>query len=620
MWAYYWKKERAQYDSLLFTGLDFTEGGAFRNTTQASPEYGTKDINIYAVCSSFPYMAYYNTFLVDGKPFCWMHGKNPYATDYLTYTMWESGLAETTVLRWTQNLTEEDAAWCRKYGWQEQKSFTAYRGMDNKALADWFRDNWSTVLEPGDILVTFRPRGHVSTYIGAGMVLESKGKKWADGHEAVEPEGCFDLYSIEDYYINGSAFESSGQRYRIDRVEQMSADGMPVYSLERFLIMRPMNLLLDKAGNVRPEVTIRPEALCRMQYPGLEIDRTMDGAPFGTVEMGGELRCCVTLTNHSNDPFQGIFEDSGQTPVSFPRWYASYFHTPDHAGVTFHDLTVTERVPPGTVYMPGSAVPEAELKDDFLRWSVTLAPGESRQLQYSLRVTAPRGSRIISDSGFVGEIPSNRLETVVGGKKIGSVMLAGTPQGTGLRFAENVWHVMFGVQLDLPEVQTLFDAFFTPATADNSHPNAQSAGLFIPRAQVPARYARLDDMRVRKYLGGRMIHTPHLAQARINEFRTTYLEPGDILLKGMLQNGCVVRAEAPVYLGGGCFACEQDGSAKLCTDERVMWDSFGYDFFITLRPTQAYDDVSSELANHESFDCSQIITVAENNIKKENQQ
>ncbi len=83
---------------------------------------------------------------------------------------------------------------------------------------------------------------------------------------------------------------------------------------------------------------------------------------------------------------------------------------------------------------------------------------------------------------------------------------------------------------------------------------------------------------------------------RMYEFRTSYLEPGDILLKGMLEEGRVVRAHAPVYLGGGRFACEADGGMQISTDERVIWDAFGYDFFITLRLSQAYDDVNTEIA------------------------
>ena len=600
MWAYYWKKEKAQYDSLLFTSLDYPDGGAFRNTTLAAPEDGTKDSCIYAVCSSYPYMAYYNTFLVDGKPFCWMHGEKPYATDYLTYTMWESGLAGTTVLRWAQRLEDEDLPRCRANGWERQESYTRFRGMDNAALAAWFRDNWRRVLEPGDLLVPFVPRGHVATYMGAGMVLEAKGKKWADGQEAYEPDGCFDLYDIEDYFINGSAFASSGQRYRLDRVKQRGTDGSPVYALERFLIMRPLNLLLDESGNVRPGVGISPAARCRMQYPGLEIDRTVDITPFGTAETGGELRLCVTLTNHSNDPYQGIYEDRGQTPVSFPKWRTSCARMPGYDGLTYRSLPVTEQIPAGAAYVPGSASPGAEISGQTLAWRVTLAPGERRSMQYALRVTAPRGGRIECGGGFVGQIPSNCPVIAVGGKKLPPARteaLPGLPAGPELHFAESVLRAAFGLRLELPEAQELFDAFFTPATLQNSHPDAAAAGLFVPRAQASAQCADAAAMRVHRYLGGRMIHTPHLAHERIYEFRTEYLEPGDILVKGMLKDGRVLQAAAPVYLGGGQFACRKDGRVQCSADERIMWDSYGYDFFFALRPSQAWDDAGRELAD-----------------------
>ena len=614
MWAYYWKQEQVQYDSYLYTSVDYMDGGVFRNTSEVAPEYGTADTTIYSVCSSYPYMAYCNTFEKDGAPFRWMTGSKPYATDYITYTMWETGAAETTVLRWAQKMTSEDQAWCDQYGWDQQESFTAYRDMDASELAAWFAENWQSVLQPGDILVTFRPTGHAVTYIGNGMLLESAGSKWSSGHEAYEDDGSINVYTVEDFFVNGSCCLGNN---KIDRTTGTNSDGTPIYATTYFLIMRPINLLVDAQDQALAGVSVNASTRSRQQYEGLEIDRTVDITPFGTAVTGDTLTYSVKLTNNSGSAFQGMNSpgDTGNTPVNYLKWHDAHFGTSGYSGMRYEALPVTETIPAGTELVEGSITGNGTFENGTIRWSVDLDAGSDVTLSYQVRVTEGRGGEITNDGGMVADIPSNSITNRVGGAKLDAAdrisafeadiaryaSQYGFLKETGTEFASAFYEKVLGLRLELPTTQELFDALFEPATAANSHPDAAAAGLFVPRSAPSAGLEAYGNMMVRNYLGGEMIHTPHLELRRINEFRTEYLEPGDILVKGDLSGSTVIAAQTLVYLGDGQFAYYAGSRVAASGSTLRIWDSFGYDFFFTLRPSQVYDDLGAELPAAEVF-------------------
>lgn len=615
MWAYYWKQEQVQYDSYLYTSVDYMDGGVFRNTSEVAPEYGTADTTIYSVCSSYPYMAYCNTFEKDGKPFRWMTSSKDYATDYITYTMWQEGTAETTVVRWAQKLDEtDDLPYCEKYGWDQQESFTAYRDMDAAEFAAWFAENWESVLQPGDILVTFRPGGHAVTYIGNGMLLESVGTKWSNGHEAYEDDGAINLYTVEDFFVNGSC--SLGKN-KIDRTDGTNEDGSVKYATNYFLIMRPLNLLVDEQDQALAGVTIQPAVRSRQKYVGLEIDRTVDITPFGTALAGDTLEYSVKLTNNSNNPIQGVSAagDTGNTPVSYPQWHKAHFGVNSYNGMQYEALPVTETIPAGTELVEGSITGGGIVRNGKICWSVNLDAGSSVTLRYQVRVTDEIGSEITNDGGTVASIPSNTITNLVGGAKLDAAERVSGFEAdisryasqysflkeNGTEFAEAFYEKVLGLTLELPTTQELFDALFEPATEQNSHTDAVAAGLFVPRADPAAGFEEFSGMLVRNYLGGEMIQTPHLELRRINEFRTEYLETGDILVKGDLTGSTVINPQTLVYLGNGQFAYYAGSRVVASGSSLRIWDSFSYDFFFMLRPSQIYMNLNTQLPAAEVF-------------------
>jgi hypothetical protein len=95
------------------------------------------------------------------------------------------------------------------------------------------------------------------------------------------------------------------------------------------------------------------------------------------------------------------------------------------------------------------------------------------------------------------------------------------------------------------------------------------------------------NMLVRNFIGGKKIFTDQLSLVRIREFSVIYLEAGDVFVKGML--GDMVHLY--VYIGGGEFACCEDGRILIKNNLDHLWDAFMYDYFFTLRPYQAFESL-----------------------------
>jgi hypothetical protein len=79
---------------------------------------------------------------------------------------------------------------------------------------------------------------------------------------------------------------------------------------------------------------ITPATASRLQYPAMEIDRTVNITPYGTAAKGETLRYTVKITNRSSDPAYMEFCAAEQGC--------------DYNGVDYVNLVVREKIPVGT--------------------------------------------------------------------------------------------------------------------------------------------------------------------------------------------------------------------------------------------------------------------------------
>ena len=133
-------------------------------------------------------------------------------------------------------------------------------------------------------------------------------------------------------------------------------------------------------------------------------------------------------------------------------------------------------------------------------------------------------------------------------------------------------------------------------------PAGSTRELYRLRENTPSDGGQLRRMVVHGYCGGIAVYTDNNAdEPRINEFREDYLEPGDVLVFMRLTpydpEGAprrVAGTRVMVYLGKERFIAAESGSGqiKYIRRKEILWESFLYDVFLNLRPTQAFEDIN----------------------------
>lgn len=596
--AYHLKGDKIQYDSVVLTeGLDHYHGATYRLTRGVAPEYGTSDTTIYSVCSDYIYKVYSEA--LDYL----MFGSQDYL-DATTTAMWlfseQNGAAK---MRWMSDSFKNGLS----NGDESDPNTEAYWGItaeDSCTIEEMrsFLANWEENLRPGDVIL---PTGHAMLYVGNGYVLDCFGIKYNmdTGLEYAEGVGGVPyLRTVEDLYLDGDD-QYVGSAWCLNDNS----------TFNWFLVIRPLDMLVDAdtdemlSNDVVKDsnYTLPADTLTRLSYPGMEIDRTVNATPFGTVAQNGTLTYSVAISNKSN-------------AETYTRWMEAGTGD-DYSGETYEGLVITETIPEGTELVEGSISNNGTYADGMITWTVNLDVGACVELTYTVRATAERGTVIVNDGGFVGGIASNSISNTVGGADLSESALQGLANfgantasnwranynisntATGLTFAERVYAKAMGIGLELPDLQTVVDNLFEKQTITNPSgsirfTHSMTADLLVLQSTVPEAYQSVRDMMVASYVGGTSLYFDNAVET-INELHVDYLTAGDILVYANLDvNDQITDHQVLVSLGDGAFASLTSDhkmtkisgeSAKL-----LVWKAFTYDLFFALRPSEAFDNVS----------------------------
>lgn len=625
-WDYYLKGPKAQYcgQALNVVGgnkgkpqepLSKFWGGGWRIPIHGGPENATSHTSLYTVCSNYVWNVYKHAldYPIFGSVLnCIVAG----------YWMFSEEPEDMVIMRWCKSKYSSCAV--AREDHPGEWGITDRHRMDLETARQFLTD-WEKNLRPGDLLLNNQ---HVVFYIGGGWMLDADGVAYdmLQGKEIIEHKGVVcNLHHVEDYFVKGTS-PVAGTFFRLGEGE----GDQPV-----FAVLRPLNLLTVDAGTgdpgddllntkyVLPErklnygpnpkrsgFGITPAARSRMKYPGMDIDRTVDITPYGSACQGGQLRYSIKITNRSNDEAY--------------TWFRSLMGGKPYFGNDYAGLTVREKIPAGTKLCYAHGAPAVE--GDTLTWVVDIPAGSNREIFYIVDVSAPLGSLIVSDGGSVADIPSNRLETTVGGQKLdiphrgalrdfSCTNLADLAERYSigkevkdLAFAGAVYEKGMGISLELPDCQTLLDNLFEMICIRTEHgyldhyDESRQAYMYHLRSQAEPGYEQLRRMVVHGYCGGIAVYTDNYAdEPRINEFRTEYLEPGDILVFMKLspydaQGGArrVENTRVAVWADNERFvAVDSDvGQRKFVRKTEMLWESFMYDVFLTLRPSQTFGDLN----------------------------
>ena len=645
-WDWYLKGSAYEYDSTCLTSdaqhlnhpLSGYSGGKTRLDLFPSLENATSHTSVFTVCSGFAYDMYLEALgypILGAKLNC------------LTMTIWRNtsyypadgvGSYDMSILRW-HSLGENVI-----YNTEDTKTSTYITEADGTIrYSNWysaaevkaFFADYQNNLRPGDIIVMDSP-GHTIVYVGNGMCMDFNGSKYdmTTGVDTREDKGThFHYKSVEELFLN-----NPDSLFYLDKVlNYPKTDATTGETKQNHLvIIRPLDLLLeaDTDNNpdndkLNPDYVLQTGVLdtklsfdttnevktsgygitetteTRMQYPAMNIDRTVNITPYGTAVKGDTITYTVAITNNSNN-----------------EKYAAYYGDAD--GVTYENLWVVEHIPANTQLVDA---PNATVVGDAIRWNVSVPAGQTLNLSYTVQVTGEIGDTIVSTGGWVNNIPSNTITNTIGGEKLSNVDQAAlyslyaagtsswnidTAEVTGTAFAEEIYKNTIGIDLQLPDVQEIMEIFFS------DYKYTKSGGYYLHNSDVTRYMYALNskapeledqvyyDMLVRGYYGGIWCYTDEFnGERRINELREEYLEPGDILIYMGLtpstdygatkQTRVVEGYTILVYLGNSRYASiDSLGNLVASADAVSQTSAFKHDLFVCLRPSQVYENLSEE--------------------------
>ena len=628
-WDYYLKGGKVQYDSTELTTrgdvgseepMSKAYGGTWRTNTFSTLEDATSDSTLFSVCSDYCWNVYYEAL---GYPILG-HRVNAVTRGLFMNTEYPQDML---VARWWDDGYEFDERWA-DFGNADSARTPA------ETLLEMIT-NYDTYLRPGDILVAHGNGGHqhAMLYVGDGKILHCGGGKFSlsTGSDEVEENGAIHLATVEGSFLNGT--EQGGYFQLKDAIADTNVNGA------WFVIVRPLDVLTlddvdadaanDKldvdyvldTGKLKYELanndlspvpttgfTITESTYSRLQFPGMDIDRTVSVKNYGTVVKGGQLTYTIKITNNSNNS-------------NYPK-----------AATAYSGLVVTETVPANTAYV--SNVGGGTYADGKITWTVDVAAGASVTLSYTVTATGNVGDKIVCGGGYVDNIPSNVLMTTIGGQKWnaanleafrGSDVASGWNSNDGYKisakaeqetgFAERVYNEVTGLDLQLPSIQELADNFFTQTRIYQPYglhyfynqPKTRHMYTLNSREEMADAYKLYRDMLVEGFYGGVWVYSnDYNNEERIIDPRTKYLEAGDILvymnLEGSVSGGTemedrdVTSWRVLVYLGENTFASlESNGRMRKVTGDYFAMQGLTYDMFLVLRPSQAYADLNTEI-------------------------
>lgn len=630
--AYAVKGERVQYDSIEFSDLDDYDGGNQRLTTDTPPEGVTEDTTFFSVCTNYLFQTYREALgrdLMDGKlnvPYrsvitfdLFGHADNQLDTQYISGMVNDpitDDDVDACVLRWVDF---DKAAEYYESKYTRVRPFAGYGVFESDSFTDYtegltFRDD------------SFEGEYRYSYYDAEGNRISYDEARdnyaapfVADYEKNMRPGDFFVHHSHTWLYIgNGRVFDCGGYKMKTATGEDIKEEGGAIYTHKDALwplvperqsnsvvLVRPTLFLApegydDDLGNdIIPDLTIPEKSKSRAKYPAMDIDRTVDITPFGTVSKGENITYTIKITNSSNCEF---YKDLLKGPK---------------ANDSYENVLVTEIVPDGAELVEGTVSDSGEYKDGKITWNIKeIAPSETIVLSYTVKAVGEVGSVIVNDGGMVDNIPSNSISNKIGGEKLSEnekTVLSKIEKldgyGSDTDFAEAVYKEL-GESLSLPTAAEIAEEFFTVEdfVRDKTNlmrvPRNDIMKMYRHQTATSGTYPDVEQMFVDRYWGGRRYLAKEevmwkLSENGIKEFKEGQLEAGDIIVavKAKDKNNLSYDFEnviVMVYDGSRLLWSKKtaDGVAyEIISGENVLTEltklyKNDKDLFFLLRPSQ----------------------------------
>ena len=551
--AYYYKGPYMQYDSTQLTAQSRLSHGESRISSGNPPEWAADDNTLFTVCSDYVYSVIYNA---------------------IGYKM--TGSSRTCITRYlAEDLDpEKTPGVIFQTGGLHGGTYDPEAAVASEKL-----------LQPGDVVTYYnktKGTGHTGIYVGDvlndgyGVYANSSGKKidLKTGEDTIDRErnsynksGCVRLDGWDVlYYTKGAAFDVSDPT-----------------KLTSFSIIRPV-LAAQQEG-----LSVTPAAKTRIQFHGIDVDRTSSVKKYNSVQNGDQFGITVTIANHGKTALSGV--------------------------------SVKEALPVGAA-IDAASVKGGTLGADGITAKVNVPAGESVKLEYTVTVTGKRGDTVVIPAGSVENLTTRPLEFRVGGKALNSEAVKELQTSNGLRriralrfngeldFVNALYKEFFGVDLGLPKtVQEFRDtqAVWTKVPGVGSGTYGGQMLWAKKDSDLTGDAKRYREMILPEHLAGWAVFlrsSPEeitdtiAAEDRVLELKPEFYQPGDIFFGYVHESGTNLNVYKPdvfVYQGGKNVIGFAEGST---TPTSFSFDkSIGLllreDVLFALRPTLAYDDIGN---------------------------
>ncbi|MBR2080552.1 MAG: hypothetical protein IJ980_02825, partial [Oscillospiraceae bacterium] len=240
--------------------------------------------------------------------------------------------------------------------------------------------------QPGDLFNVYNntgKSGHVMMYVGD---VKGDGKNYLihcfGVHMNMQKQTDTREYSpnsplIDKRYGAKTYKTGNGGSIRLDDAEAQMRKYATGGKQTWISLLRPLKVMSEA------EYPIPAKTRFRMTHPRFAVDRMLDRTRFCSYETGETATLTLALSNNSK---------------------------------TDYSVPVTEKIPAGVKL---KNTPEgATVAGDKIMWNVEMPAESKKTLTVEYTVTAERGTQIVFDGSFVGDIPATVIPVTVSGNKL----------------------------------------------------------------------------------------------------------------------------------------------------------------------------------------------------------
>ena len=532
--AYYDKGHGMQYDGkTIVSDIPRKDGGKIRTTEYEAPEFATPHDTVYAVCSTFMSLIYWEAYGYDLLGAC--------------------GRVVTAAL--AKILTDNPMCIYR---------YDIATGEDvNEAI-----DKMLAMAKPGDIFNTYSNKsnaGHAMMYVGDVLgdgntyLAHCFGSHMDTEKQEDKKEYAAGATDIDTRYTARTYKDSKGGSIRLSNAYTMMHNSYGKPEGQKYIsLLRPLNVMTEK------DFPIPAKTRFRMEHPRFSVNRMLDRTRFHSYEKGETATLTLELENSSKTAYSVPVTEKIPAGVKLKA-------TPQGATVSGDKITWNVELP-------------AESKKTLtVEYEVTAERGAQIVFDGSSTGDLPAREIAVTVSGKkLNADDLKKLEAVAKGEYNDAIVKA---KVRGKNLGDYVYNEILGIKITLPTIEEIGSKL----TKERTFSDGKQARVLKEKNTLTAEEKVIDATVVPMFHGGKNMWNKY-GRERMNDLVDMHVEAGDVILR--TDNIRKPLTVSPmVYLGGGKYLQLDAQNKPEIVEEPIFFKSLFFSAFYGIRPALGYDDL-----------------------------